>query len=427
MARPEIKVAENAFVVPDPKARVVTVWMIVHAGCRDEERGQCRGLSHYLEHLMFLGRGAQHDANTSLFFAAGQTNAFTSMIATSYYQTLPAREGQVVADLDRLFELFSGRLRELDPPEDAARRERNVVMQEFNFRRAGGFRARFNNEINALLQPDHPVSQPVIGAREDIEAYTLERARAFHDRWYARNNATFVVYGPVTAEDVKAMMAKYVDPLPEKPIPKRGWLSTRRVFAPLDVVKSAASAEMPRAEVQFEKIVRFEDPDPERAAMAGLILSDFLNSQIAGSLSEELEEKARLVTGPRISRTPLGDGVLWFTLTAALADGVAPEAVKAAFEAYLRELAASGVSAATVERLKRRRAAEMADIDRDPKRALSALTNWFSGNGEYADWLARADRLAAVTPETIRPLIEAMAGPGRQAFGVLLPEQGAGK
>lgn len=53
----ETRVAPNVVVVADPAAATTTVWMIVRAGCRDEPQGHCHGLSHYLEHLMFLGRG----------------------------------------------------------------------------------------------------------------------------------------------------------------------------------------------------------------------------------------------------------------------------------------------------------------------------------------------------------------------------------
>ena len=106
LAGPEVKIADRVYLVPDTKAKVLTFWMIVNAGCRDEEGGDCRGIAHYLEHLVFLGRGRRHDEEGNLAFAAGQTNAFTNMTTTAYYQTTPAREGKIEEDLDRLFSLF---------------------------------------------------------------------------------------------------------------------------------------------------------------------------------------------------------------------------------------------------------------------------------------------------------------------------------
>jgi zinc protease len=421
----ETRVADNVFVVPDPKAKVITLWMIVKAGCRDEEAGQCRGLAHYLEHLMFLGRGAEHAGAESLFFAAGQTNAFTSMRATAYYQTVPAREATMVPDLERLFSLFAGRLRELNPPEDAARRERNVVLQEFNYRRADGFRARFNNELNAMLEPEHPIHQPVIGARADIANFTVEAARAFHDRWYSRDNSVFVVYGPVSPTDVKTLAVKYIDALPEKPVPGRAWLDALRTFEPMDATRRSADASIVRPAIQFEKIVRFPEPFPDRSDAASDILFDFLNSEIAGSLSDVFVENKRLATSIGISRTPFGRGVMWSTVRADLDDGVAPEAMKAELTTYFRALADRGLDSAVVERLKRRRARDIKEMSGDPRRTLSDLTAWFSADGAYADWRKRAEDFASVTPATLEPLLRAMGGEGRQVFGVMEPLQNA--
>ena len=425
MAGVEVRVSDNVFVVPDPKAKTITVWMIVKAGCRDEEGGQCRGLAHYLEHLMFLGRDAAQAGAQSLFFAAGQTNAFTSMRATSYYQSVPAREASIGPDLERLFSLFARRLREVNPPEDAARRERNVVLQEFNYRRSDSFRVRFNNELNAMLEPEHPIHQPVIGSRADIANFTVEDARAFHDRWYSRDNAVFVVYGPVASADVKALAAKYIDTLPEKPVPGRAWLDALRTFEPMDATRRGADASIVRLAIQFEKIVRFPEPFPDRSDAASDILFDYLNSELAGGLSDIFVENKRLATDIGISRTPFGRGVTWSTVRANLEEGVAPEAMKAELEAYFRALAGKGVDADVVERLKRRRARDIKEMSADPRRTLSDLTAWFSASGAYDDWRKRAEDFASVTPATLEPLLRAMGGKGRQVFGVMEPIENA--
>ena len=425
LAGVEVRVADNVFVVPDPKAKVITVWMIVKAGCRDEEAGQCRGLAHYLEHLMFLGRGAEQASAQSTFFAAGQTNAFTSMRATSYYQSVPAREATIGPDLEKLFSLFAHRLRELNPPEDAARRERNVVLQEFNYRQSDSFRVRFNTELNTMLEPEHPIHQPVIGARADIANFTVEAARAFHERWYSRDNAIFVVYGPVSPADVRPLAVKYIETLPEKPVPGRAWLDALRTFEPMDATRRGADASIARTSIQFEKIVRFAEPFPDRSDAASDILFDYLNSEMEGSLSDVFVEGKRLATGVEISRTPFGQGVMWSTVRANLEEGVAPETMKTAIAAYFRELAQKGVDDAMVERLKRRRARDVKEISNDPRRTLADLTAWFSESGAYADWQKRAEDFASVTPQTLAPLLRAMGGPGRQVFGVLEPLEGA--
>ncbi len=423
LAGPEVKIGDNVFLLPDPKAKVITLWMVVNAGCRDEEGGQCAGLAHYLEHLMFIGRDGKQEFNTAQVFAAGQTNAFTSMQATAYYQTAPAREGQVVADLEKLFDRYSERLRGIDIAEDAAARERNVVLQEFNFRKSDSVRRNFYTAMNKKLQPDHPISQPVIGSKEDIAAFSVEKAKAFHQRWYAKNNINFLVYGPVGADDVKALAAKYIDPLPRKKVPSRAWLDARRSFEPLDGLVSVNDPEAQRREVLLEKIVRYEDADPLQTGISNAILFDYLNSQIKGSLQDVFVENRRLVSQIHVSVTPIGAGAMWYSVAATLEDATTPEAMKAEIAAYFANLEKSGVEASVVERLKKRRASSNQEIDKDPQKSLSALQSWFSNNSSYADWLTRGERLAAVTAPGMAPVLKAMAGPGRQVFGVLTPQK----
>ncbi len=423
LAGPETRIADNVFLVADAKAKAVTLWMIVRAGCRDEAGGQCRGLAHYLEHLMFLGRDGQHNAGAPAAFAAGQTNAFTSMIVTSYYQSVPAREGQTADDLEKMFSIFTERLKSVDTSPQAAARERGVVMQEYNFRRAGSARTKFYADMNAQLQPGHPISQPVIGSRADIDGFSLEAAREFHRRWYAKNNVTFVAYGPFEPKDITPMAAKFIDPLAPGKIPERRWLDARRSFEPMDAALTAQDEETKRAEVLFEKVVRFEDADPSASGAAWSILSDYLNSQIGGSPADVFVERQRALTNVGVSATPLGAGALWYSVSGTLEDGTPPAAMKDAFIDYIRDLAKTGVDGATVERLKKRRAANLAETEKDPQRTLSAFTSWFSGLRTYAEWQARRETLAGVSPAAIQPLLDAMAGPGRQIFGVLSPKK----
>ena len=417
----EVKVADNVFVVPDPKAKVVTLWMIARAGCRDEDGGQCRGLAHYLEHLMFLGRPADREGSPVPAFAAGQTNAFTTYQITSYYQSTPVREGAVAGDLDRLFSLFARRLVAVDAAEDAAKREINVVLQEYNYRRSGSQRSKFYNDMNARLQPLHPVSQPVIGSRADIDAFSLERARAFHQRWYAKNNVTFVAFGPISAADVKPLVEKYFDPIPTRKVPDRRWLDARRSFEPMDETLRASDPDTKREEALFEKIVRFEEADPDVAGSSFAILADYLNSQMDGGLHDVFVEQKRLATSIGVSATPLGDGALWYSVAVSLEEGVAAEALKTPIIDYFQDLAKRGVPASVVERLKRRRVASMAEVEKEPQKTLSAFTSWLSAQQTHEEWQARGATLAAVTPATIQPLLDAMASPGRQIFGILSP------
>ena len=168
---------------------------------------------------------------------------------------------------------------------------------------------------------------------------------------------------------------------------------------------------------------RLEESDPQTADNATAILFDYLNSQISGSLWDIFVEEKRMATSVRISSTSFGEGVFWASVSATLEDGTSPEAMKSGIETYLAELAKRGVDSSVVERMKRRRSIAYADVSKDPKRVLSSLTGWFAGLRTHSEWLERSDVLASVTPARIQLLLDALAGPGRQVFGILSPKK----
>src|SRR6202012_6133168 len=50
-----------------------------------------------------------------------------------------------------------------------------------------------------------PYGRPVIGWHHEIEKLNRDGALAFYQRFYAPNNATLVIAGDVTADDVRPM------------------------------------------------------------------------------------------------------------------------------------------------------------------------------------------------------------------------------
>jgi secreted Zn-dependent insulinase-like peptidase len=79
--------------------------LVVHAGCLDEEP-DCRGVAHYLEHLLLVGRNPDHTETAFRFFADGYANGWTNQKATAFIHRIAPRradQGGPMADLERLF------------------------------------------------------------------------------------------------------------------------------------------------------------------------------------------------------------------------------------------------------------------------------------------------------------------------------------
>ena len=420
LAAPEQKVADRVFLVRDDSAKSVSFWIIVNAGFRDEADREPRGIAHYLEHLVFLGRNPDHKQISARFFPDALANGYTTFTNTAYWQQFPVKPESMDADLEKVFRFYAERLQDIDVSDAEAERERNVVLQEHELRFSRNPYVQFNNDNNHVLQPEHPVGRPS-DTKEAIAAYSVAAARAFHHRFYARNNIEIVVHGPVDPEKLKALAQKYLDPLPEPKIPEREWQTTLRHFEPMDAATALADKAIRQTSVVLEKIVRFEETARLRGNAARNLLASYLGSRLDGSVSDELVEKQQLASDASISFSSLGVGVLWIALQATPAEGVRPEQLKAAMEAYLANLPALGIKPATVERFRKRYKLQRDETAQDSLRSAQALVSWFSSAGNYDDWLSREADYAGVTVDDIIPVMAALARPGRQLFGVLSP------
>src|SRR3712207_3009514 len=110
--------------------------LVVHAGCLDEEP-VCRGVAHYLEHLLLVGRNPDHTETAFRFFADGYANGWTHHKATAFVHRIAPRQTDprdAMADLERLFAFYANRLRSFEVSAAEALRERNVVLQEYQLR-----------------------------------------------------------------------------------------------------------------------------------------------------------------------------------------------------------------------------------------------------------------------------------------------------
>jgi zinc protease len=420
---PEIRVADNVLLVPDKNARSISGWLIVLAGCADEEGGQCVGLAHYLEHLLFINRDKEHRSKVAIF-PDGSGNGWTSHRATTYFQRFPAQQASNAENLDRLFGYFAGLLTNLKVDDEQAARERNVVMQEYQQNTGRNPFARFGTVLSRALMPDEPLGQRVIGSPQSIAAFTVEAARAFHERWYARNNAFVVLHGPLEAADIAPLVERHLAPLPVKPIPARSWKAPRNYEAGHRLIQ-ATDRDARQTAISIERLLTFVEKEDERgdndAAMA--IIRSFLASRLAGSPSADLVERDEIVTDARISVGRVRDGTLRVAFSGTPASGVAAEKVLEAARGYIEELSRRGLTQQAVDRLKKRITNERALLAEQPASYAQALGAWLATHLTHEDWVQRQAKLEAVSRERINRLLAIIGQDSREVAGILLPDK----
>ncbi len=191
---------------------VAAVCLWYDVGSREEVEGRT-GLAHLFEHLMFQG-SAQVTGNGHFELvqgAGGSLNGTTSFERTNYFETMPAHQLELALwlEADRMGSLLAA----LD--EESLQNQRDVVKNER--------RQRYDNvpygtafeRMTALAYPEgHPYHHTPIGSMADLDAATLDDARAFFRANYAPNNAVLAVVGDIDPEQTLRLAEKYFGSIP---------------------------------------------------------------------------------------------------------------------------------------------------------------------------------------------------------------------
>lgn len=197
----------------DHRAPVVTSQLWLKVGSSHERPGQS-GLSHLLEHLVFLGSQKTDSGQFSeiLERLGADENAFTSRDLTVYHQTLPREHLEVALELTA--DLLSG----ASLSDATFAREINVVKAERRERVQPGVPA-LHEQLMAMAHPMSSYRTPVIGWEADLERVTNQEVNDWYRTWYAPNNAILVIVGDVTRDSVEAMVRTHFSLLPARPLP----------------------------------------------------------------------------------------------------------------------------------------------------------------------------------------------------------------
>lgn len=197
---------------------IVTTMVVYKIGSRNEAVGYT-GSTHFLEHLMFKGTAKRNPQSgtgvTDILAPMGAFfNASTAMDRTNYFETAHRdnRRALIAMEADRMRNL---KLRKEDRDS-----EMTVVRNELEQRDGNPTGVMYQNMwINGFHM--HPYHHPVIGWTSDVEGVPLERFKEFYDTYYWPNNATLIVVGDCTVDellsDVRAEFGKI--PRSPKPIP----------------------------------------------------------------------------------------------------------------------------------------------------------------------------------------------------------------
>jgi predicted Zn-dependent peptidase len=198
----------------DHTAPAVASYLFVRSGSGNEQIG-ATGMAHLFEHMMFNG-SAKFGAGTFddlLEGAGGSTNGFTTRDFTVYLNNFPPEA------LDLVLELEADRMARLLITAENLEQERGIVKEERRLRVDNDPMATMDEQLYLQAFVASPYRWPVVGFMADLNAITLEAARAYFRRYYAPNNTMLVLSGDVEAERARRSVLRTLGRIPSQPPP----------------------------------------------------------------------------------------------------------------------------------------------------------------------------------------------------------------
>lgn len=420
-AMAQVAVTDRIFLVEDPQANFIDFQMIVQAGCADEAV-TCRGIAHYVEHLVLSGRDAIDQSKALTAFAGMTSNGWTTAHATGYTHRIPLTGRDYKTELERLFAFYAARLRPLTFPKDQVERERQVVLQEHDWRLGSNPFARLVRTMDRQLLPEHPLGRWPIGEREEIMSLTLDDALAFHRKWYRVSNVVFVVKGNVTPKAVEEIAARSFPDIAVETEPVR-----RLSDAPIavrndriDVVFQDKQASKPAIVVR--KLIQLPQRDVLSEAAAVTVMNQLLGSRLPGSFYDYVVEQKKFRNEQlAVALVRLQPGSFVLDLRADVAEGVNTVELAAAIDEFINGAAALVPTERTIQRMRQRALdAEVAN-SKSPAQVYSQLVQWLAVGRRFKDFGSMPIKLSLVSTRDIQSIYEAISQPGRTVSGVLSP------
>lgn len=170
----------------------VALQVLVHVGSNDEPP-QLRGVSHFIEHMVFEGtqkRQRARDISNEIEKVGGDINAYTSNERTCFYAKVLKKHFD--SALDVLADILQ---RPLFRKEDVER-QKDILFKEIDLVTD---EPRFHQWVlfQQTLFKKHPCRYPTYGTRRTVKGTTAQDVRDHFSKYYFPGNMVFSVVGDV--------------------------------------------------------------------------------------------------------------------------------------------------------------------------------------------------------------------------------------
>ena len=379
--------------LPMPHLHTASVSVFLRSGSAHESR-RLNGIGHVVEHMVFKGTAQRnsHQINLDAERLGAEVNAHTDKDHTAFHMR------GLAGDAPRFVAMLADLVQHPTFPEDELARERQVLLQEVaeveDDPMATAYKL-FDGACYGL----HPVAQPVIGSRANIERFTRDDLAGWVQQQFTGANVLVAAAGGINVDVMVRAAEQAFASLPQ------GHANT--VTAPS--FGGGLRARRVAGSSQAHVVLGFPIPALAHDDPAAEVAVALLGEGMSSPLMTELRERRGLVYHAACAADVL-DLCGQFVIEASVAPDKLDELLRAL--AGLLRAQAQATDPVDLERARNQLAVRRLRVaERTARRLEEAALDWFS-LGRVRDAAEHAARLDAVTAEQVRAVFQRLwAGP----------------
>lgn len=405
-----LKNGMKILVQPDHNIPNVALYTFYRIGSRNERPGTT-GLSHFFEHMMFNGakKYGPGELDKAMESNGGSNNAYTTRDVTVYQDWFPR------SALDLIFDIESDRIRDLsfDPKKIAS--EREVVASERRSSIDAENEGTLDEQLWATAFIAHTYQWSVLGWMSDIEHWTIDDLKHHFQMGYSPSNATMVVVGDVTPDEIFALAEKYLEPIPSHdPPPPVTTVEPEQLGERRLVVRKPA--ELPLLMLGYH-VQKTNNPD----FYALNILRSILFQGESSRMYQRLVDKDQIALAVESEVDNAFDPTLMVIL-AQPKQGIDPQTCEKAIYEELDRLKTAPVTDAELEKAKNFRLSEFYRQVRTINGRANTIGTYEVFFGDYHRLFEAAKNYSGVTKEDVQRVARTYFGPNNRTVATLLPD-----
>jgi zinc protease len=388
----------------------VALYIFYRIGSRNERPGTT-GISHFFEHMMFNGskKYGPGELDTVMEANGGANNAYTTRDVTVYQDWFPRSALKLIYDIE------ADRIQNLSFDPEKIKSEREVVASERRLRVDNDNAGVLDEQLWSTAYIAHPYQWPVVGWMSDIEHWTLEDLKHHFEMGYAPNNATMVVAGDVSPEEIFQLCEQYIEPIPtHAPPPPVVTVEPEQLGERRLVVHKPAQLPLLMMAYHLPK-------SNSRDFYALNVLRTILFQGESSRMYQRLVDKEQIALAVDDAVEPAFDPTV-DAITAQPKQGVDPQLCE---KAILDELERAKDAAITDQELTKAKNIRLVEFYRQV-RTINGRANTIGTYevffGDYKKLFEAAKNYSAVTKEDVQRVAKTYFGPNSRTIATLLPD-----